>query len=368
MPILHAQNLTIGYRQPRRDDVVVAKELAVVLHPGELICLLGPNGAGKSTLMRTLAGMQPPLGGAVCIGDGKISGESAVDIHDLPPRELARRLSIVLTERVDAGNLSAYDLVALGRYPHTDWAGRLSARDRSVVTWAIQAVGAQSLAARTVDELSDGERQKVLIARALAQEPQIILLDEPTAFLDLPRRVEIMGVLRDLARSTGTAILLSTHDLDLALRSADRTWLMAGDGSLRTGAPEDLVLNGAFAQTFRSEGVEFDPLSGSFHINRRAAGVVGLIGEGLPAVWTTRALEREGFCVEQGIVEQGVLEGSIQIQVDETPTSLRWQVQIEKQQYTCHSVLETLQLVRRMTGRGILHEGNESQMDADERG
>ena len=141
--------------------MVVAENLAVALHPGELVCLLGPNGAGKSTLMRTLAGMQPPLGGTVCVGD-----ETPVNIHDLPPRELARRLSIVLTERVDAGNLSAYDLVALGRYPHTDWAGRLSPRDRSVVTWAMQAVGAGPLAQRPVGELSDGERQKVLIARA----------------------------------------------------------------------------------------------------------------------------------------------------------------------------------------------------------
>ena len=355
MQILGSSDLTIGYRQPRRADIVVAQNLSVALHPGELVCLLGPNGAGKSTLMRTLAGMQLPLAGTVCVGD-----KNPVDIHDLPPRELARRLSIVLTQRVDAGNLSAYDLVALGRYPHTDWAGRLSPKDRSVITWAIQAVGAQSLADRPVGELSDGERQKIMIARALAQEPQIILLDEPTAFLDLPRRVEIMGVLRDLARSTGTAILLSTHDLDLALRSADRIWLMAGDGTLRTGAPEDLVLNGAFAQTFRSEGVEFDPLSGSFHINRRAAGVVGLIGEGLPAVWTTRALEREGFCVEHEGEDVPV------VRVDETETSLRWRVRIEQRTHVCDSVFDVVRLVREQHG-GISREKNQPQMDADER-
>ena len=150
-----------------------------------------------------------------------------------------------------------------------------------------------------------------------------------------------MGTLRDLARATGTAILLSTHDLDLALRSADRIWLMAGDGTLRSGAPEDLVLNGAFAQTFRSEGVEFDALSGSFHINRRAAGVVGLVGEGLPAVWTTRALEREGFCVEQGESDL-----SIQIYIDETPTSLRWRVQVEQQTTPCDSISAMIQFVR----------------------
>ncbi|MEZ4832240.1 MAG: ABC transporter ATP-binding protein [Caldilineaceae bacterium] len=246
--------------------------------------------------MRTLAGLQPALGGSILL-DGDAPG-------DLTAREMARRLSIVLTERVDVGNLSAQELVALGRHPYTDWWGNLTPHDEEVVRWAVRAVGAGALAERPILELSDGERQKVMIARALAQEPLLILLDEPTAFLDLPRRVEVMGLLRALARHTGRAILLSTHVLFGALRSADRLWLMAADGEMVSGAPEDLVLNGAFERVFAGEGVSFDPYTGSFHIVRESSGVVLLHADGMSALWATRALEREGFCVVQQLDEK----------------------------------------------------------------
>jgi iron complex transport system ATP-binding protein len=289
--VLRTEDLVIGYRHPGRADSVVAAGLNLELRRGELVCLLGPNGAGKSTLMRTLAALQPSLSGAIWLDGDAPSALSA--------RELARRLSIVLTERVDVGNLAARELVALGRHPYTDWWGNLTPQDAEIVRWAIQAVGAVPLADRPVQELSDGERQKIMIARALAQEPQLILLDEPTAFLDLPRRVEVMGLLRSLARQTGRAILLSTHDLDLALRGADRLWLLSAEGEYCTGAPEDLVLNGAFERVFASAGVTFDAYAGSFRVAREAAGVVQLCGDGMAALWTIRALEREGFCIEQ---------------------------------------------------------------------
>ncbi len=280
--VLSAQGLSIGY--PQR---TILTHLNAELQAGEIVCLIGPNGAGKSTLLRTLAGMQPPLAGQVLLrGD---------DISKLDARERAKRLSVVLTERVDVGTLTAYALVSLGRYPHTDWTGKLSEHDDEVIHWALAAVGAADFAQRDIHELSDGERQKVLIARALAQEPAVMLLDEPTAYLDLPRRVEIMRTLRDLAHTTGRAILLSTHDLDLALRSADRVWLLPTGGTLQVGAPEDLVLNGAFEAAFRGEGVEFDLLTGSFRVSRPVTTSVRLIGNGAAALWTARALERAGF-------------------------------------------------------------------------
>lgn len=285
--ILTTHNLTIGYKTFR-----IASDISVSLQPGELVCLLGPNGAGKSTLLRTLAGISAPIKGEVrLLGD---------DVYKLPPPELAKRLSLVLTEKVDVGMLSAYSLVTLGRYPYTDWWGKLTEQDEAIVTWAIKSVGAAHLAQRNVSELSDGERQKIMIARALAQSPIVMLLDEPTAFLDLPRRVEIMQLLRQLARETNQAILLSTHDLDLALRLADKVWLLATNGTLHVGAPEDLVLSGAFAETFRSEGVEFDVFSGEFHLNTPQKGEINLVGEGIAAVWTTRALKRVGFQVTSG--------------------------------------------------------------------
>jgi iron complex transport system ATP-binding protein len=285
MSILQTHDLTVGYaRRP-----AVAGPLNLTLDAGELVCLIGPNGAGKSTLLRTLAGLQAPLGGRVLLGRD--------DIRRLGARALARRLSMVLTGRVEVGLLTAYELVTLGRHPYTDWTGRLSAADEAAVCQAIAAVGAEALAGRLFGELSDGERQKILIARALAQEPELLLLDEPTAYLDLPRRVEIMGLLRDLAHRTGRAVLLSTHDLDLALRSADRIWLLAGDGAARAGAPEDLVLAGAFASAFQGDGVQFDPRTGAFALNTHTRGSIAVAGEGLPLLWTRRALERAGFNV-----------------------------------------------------------------------
>ncbi len=281
--VLNAEALSIGYAKK-----VVAAQLDLTLYAGELVCLLGQNGAGKSTLIRTLAGMQAPLNGRVLL--------MGHDVRRLDARALAQRLSVVLTERVDVGALTVYDLVALGRYPYTDWTSRLQPDDKAAVARALEAVGASDLAYRPVGELSDGERQKAMIARALAQEPALIILDEPTAFLDLPRRAEIMFLLRDLARASGRAILLSTHDLDLALRTADRVWLLA-QGTLTDGAPEDLVLSGAFASAFQNEGVVFNISEGAFHVERPQRTPIRLVGEGVQRVWTARALERAGYAV-----------------------------------------------------------------------
>ncbi len=293
--VLHTTRLTIGYKRPAR---AIARDLALTLAAGELVCLLGPNGAGKSTLMRTLAGMQPPLAGQVWL-DG-------ADLHTLAPKERATRLSLVLTDQVEVGNLPAYDLVALGRYPYTDWTGHLQAADHAAVEAALTATRADGLALRAMNELSDGERQKVMIARALAQAPAVMLLDEPTAFLDLPHRVEIIDMLRNLARRTRCAILLSTHDLDLALRYADRIWLLAAGGTLQSGAPEDLVLNGAFGSVFGRDGLVFDAQAGAFRSQRREQRGVALSGSGLAALWTARALERGGFRVVSDVASDDV--------------------------------------------------------------
>ncbi|MDJ0754269.1 MAG: ABC transporter ATP-binding protein [Ardenticatenaceae bacterium] len=284
--LLEANDLTIGYRQKRKSTAAIAADLNLNLAAGELVCLLGANGSGKSTLLRTLAGMQPMLSGRITI-----EGESLAAIS---PQDLAKKLSVVLTERVDVGLLSAYDLVTLGRFPYTDWRGELTSKDQQIVRKVIQAVGAVELAARPVNELSDGERQKIMIARALAQEPTIMILDEPTAFLDLPRRVEIMHILRKLARGSRRAFLLSTHDLDLAMRTADKIWLFSGD-NFYVGTPEDLVLSGVFAEAFASEGVTFDPQNGAFQIKQSANEAIGIVGSGITLNWTIRALERAGF-------------------------------------------------------------------------
>lgn len=336
--VLTTSDLTIGYHASYQTQVKVAQHITVELQAGELACLIGPNGAGKSTLMRTLAGMQAPLAGQIhLMGD---------NLSLLKPRDLARRLSIVLTERIDVGMLSAYSVVALGRYPYTGWMGELRPQDHHVIQQAIVAVGALELADRNLAELSDGERQKIMIARALAQEPAVMLLDEPTAYLDLPRRAELMTMLRRLARETGRAILLSTHDLDLALRSADRIWLMPKGSQLEVGAPEDLVLGGAFESAFRSEGVQFDAYSGSFRTDTQAIGTVDLMGDGLPALWTMRALEREGFCVIRGGTES-----QVRITANQTSNGTVWHIHIQQEVFTSTSLYDVIRHLRQINPR-----------------
>ncbi len=311
-PILAVQNLTAGYIQGvGKPPINVVKDVCETLNAGELVCLIGPNGAGKSTLLRTIAGMQPAIKGCVLLM-GK-------DIRAMKATERALRLSLVLTQKMDVGFVSGYDLVAMGRSPYTGWMGQLSAHDHDVIQEAIRLVGAQSLTGRIFDTLSDGERQKILIARALAQEPTLMILDEPTAFLDLPRRVECMSLLRDLAHRTKRTILLSTHDLDLALRYADRVWLLPYNGKLCIGMPEDLVLSGAFESTFENMGVQFDMGTGTFQTVHQTNKKVVLLGSGIHHFWTQRALEREGFNVQSEYTS-----GLTTIDLVEENSTYRW--------------------------------------------
>ena len=285
-----AKQLSIGYQHSAK-ETIVASGLECSLCGGEFVCLLGPNGAGKSTLIRTLAGIQKPLAGEL-----RLSGKT---ISDIAPRERARAVSVVLTEVMSSGMMDAYSLVSLGRHPYSGWFGGLNAQDHERIEWSIDAVGAGSLANRQVSELSDGERQKISVARALAQEAKLMLLDEPTAFLDLPRRVELLSILRDLAHRENLALLLSTHDLDLAIRFADRLWLMTPEGNLLQGAPEALALNGQFTEVFATENLEWDTSSGSFCAHPGACLKVRLEGQGIEQVWTQRALERLGFGISE---------------------------------------------------------------------
>jgi iron complex transport system ATP-binding protein len=306
----------------------VANGLNPKLDGGELVALLGPNDAGKSTLLRTLAGLQKPLGGRV-----ELFGE---DLQNLTAKERARRLAVLLPGRPRDPHLTARELVALGRQPHTGWWGGLGEVDLDKIDAALATVDATDLAHRPVVELSDGESQKISIARALAQEARVVLLDEPTAFLDLPHRVQLLRRLRDLTRQTGQAILFSSHDLDLALRSADRLWLLSADGRLRMGAPEDLVLDGSLHDTFRHEGVSFDPESGSFRLESTSRAEVEMHGEGLPALWTRRALRRIGL-------REGAGSSLPQILIEEQQGRPRWTLRRGTEHCHCDTILELLQ-------------------------
>jgi iron complex transport system ATP-binding protein len=285
---LRAIDLSVGYRS-RRVRRVVLEHLNVYVRSGELVCLLGPNGIGKSTLLRTLARMQPAMSGCIELG--------GCDLRRLHQMDLARRLGVVLTERPIVGALTAAQVVEFGRYPHSGWFGTLTERDHEVVRRAIEAVGAQHLANCDYSKLSDGERQRILIARALAQEPLMLLLDEPTAFLDVPSRVELMGLLRRLARDEHLAVVASTHDLELALRTADTLWLITPDGRLHAGAPEDVVVDGRIEEAFRGETIRFSPEEQTFRLVTGDRGEAVVHGGGLRATLARAVLEREGFAV-----------------------------------------------------------------------
>ena len=235
----------------------VASDLNATALPGTLTCLIGHNGTGKSTLLRTIARLQPSIDGSVLIGDN--------DISALKPTQLSRMLSIVLTSLPDVRNMTVEELVALGRAPYTGFWGRLSADDRRIVRHSIESVGITAMAERRVCTLSDGEMQKVMIAKSLAQQTPVILLDEPTAFLDFPGKIDLMLLLQRLAHEERKTILLSTHDLETALQTADRLWLLA-DGALHDGTPHELADQGFIDDYIGRKSVKFDKQTLSIQI------------------------------------------------------------------------------------------------------
>ncbi|MEH3041288.1 MAG: ABC transporter ATP-binding protein [Sphingomonas paucimobilis] len=253
--MLRLDSLSVGYSGARGR---VLCDLNVAVAPGSFVCVLGRNGAGKSTLMRTLAALQPALGGAALLDEE--------DIAAMRPQSRARRVAVVLTERAGSPGLTVDDVVSLGRQPFTGWQGRLSADDRAAVAAALTASGAAAFAGRLFDDLSDGERQRVMIARAIAQAPRLMILDEITAFLDLPGRVETMALLREHARATGAIVLLSSHDLDLSLQLADSVWLLDGSGGLAVGPASDLIAAGRIGATFDTAAVRFSAARGRFEL------------------------------------------------------------------------------------------------------
>lgn len=287
---IRLDDLSIGYSIKKHHTKEVASHIQATIRSGELTCLLGENGVGKSTLLRTLSAFQPKLGGHIWLLGREV--ESYTD------RQLSRIISVVLTERCEIRNMTVRDLVGMGRSPYTGFWGRLSPNDWEVVDRSIRLVGIEVLASRMVHTLSDGERQKVMIAKALAQETPIIFLDEPTAFLDYPSKVEIMQLLYRLIQTTEKTIFLSTHDLDLALEIADKIWLMERKQGITVGTPEDLALSGRLKSFFSGRGVVFDDASGLYRIQMQYKYRIGIRGEGVRYLMLRKALQRCGIRVD----------------------------------------------------------------------
>jgi iron complex transport system ATP-binding protein len=257
---IELRNLSIGY-QTKHGIKTVATGIDGTIKSGELTCLLGANGVGKSTLLKTLSSFQPKTGGEILL-EGR-------ELSEYSDKQLSRLIGVVLTEKPDVRNMTVRELVSLGRSPYTGFWGTYSKDDLQVVDEAIAMVGIEPLKKRMVHTLSDGERQKVMIAKALAQQTPVIYLDEPTAFLDYPSKVEVLQLLCRISREADKVIFLSTHDVELALQMADTIWLMTQGEAVAIGSPKALAEQGALGRFIEREGIVFDPKTMTIKVTKQ---------------------------------------------------------------------------------------------------
>lgn len=256
--VLKTENLSIGYSS-KKAQTIVTSNINIELHQGELIGLVGANGIGKSTLLRTLTKVQNPLNGTVLINDKSIT--------DYNSNDLAKALSLVLTEQMTSKNLSVFELVALGRQPYTNWVGNLSSNDLIVVNKAMTQTNIEDLKHKKCFELSDGQLQKVMIARALAQDTDLIILDEPTTHLDMYHKAFVLKLLQNLVKETNKTILFSSHEIDLAIQLCDKIVLMTEEKTV-IDSPFNLIEKGAFKALFPKDLIVFDEKTGSFRVKQ----------------------------------------------------------------------------------------------------
>jgi iron complex transport system ATP-binding protein len=292
-------------------EIVVFGPVNVEINHAEMVGIIGRNGIGKSTLLRTIAGFHPQLKGKVFV-DG-------IENSRIPAKDMARLVSFVSTESIGLQHIRVNELVAMGRFPYTGWLGKLSEADLRIVHEAVELTGVAHLMQKSMHELSDGERQKVMIARALAQDTPVIILDEPTAFLDLPARYDILRILNDLTIIHNKTILFTTHDLAIAMDVADKLWIMA-EGDLYEGAPEDLLINKVFHKLFVNSPAEFDAKTSSFRFRREFKKEVAIHGEKKYKSLTKKAMERIGFRTNN----DGTTK--CEITIDEMEGSPNWQL------------------------------------------
>lgn len=256
--VLETKNLSIGYTSKKKTNLI-AGPINITLEKGQLVGLVGANGIGKSTLLRTLTSVQKPLEGEIHI--------NSKSLLEYGPIELAKQLSLVLTEPIASKNLSVFELVALGRQPYTNWVGNMSKADIDITNKALHQTNIEALKTKKCFELSDGQLQKVMIARALAQDTDLIILDEPTSHLDMYHKAYILKLLQKLTKDTGKTILFSSHEIDLAIQLCDSMIVMTKD-SVVSGQPCNLITNGTFNELFPEDLIAFDENTGSFRVRK----------------------------------------------------------------------------------------------------
>jgi len=290
--LMRTANLQVGYGKRCVVDDVDINALR-----GGMVCLLGPNGSGKSTILRTLSGMLNPVAGAVYVEN--------TNVRAMPKSSLARRMAVVLTDKLQPGLMTAFEIAAMGRHPYTGFFGKLKGHDSEIVMDALQSVRAEHLAHRYYNELSDGEKQKIMIARALAQEPELIVLDEPTSHLDISHRVEVIEVLARLCREKKITIIMALHDIDLALKGCKTVMMVKNGKIIAQGSPEQIVHQGIIQELYDITSARYDDLLGSLelksHSPKSTLFVVGGAGSGIPVF---RALRRAGYGMDSGVLHR----------------------------------------------------------------
>ncbi len=285
--ILSFNHLEIGFVSGKYKHVLLPPVSGTACK-GELIAVIGKNGIGKSTLLRTIAGLQALIGGELSV-DGR-------NINEYSRMKLSEKVGYISTEIVKVSNLKVFDLVSLGRYPYTNWFGTISISDHAKISESLEKTGMTDFSDRPVSELSDGERQRAMIAMVLAQDAGVMIMDEPTAFLDISSKFEIIHLMRELTAGKDKTIIFSTHDLGTALSQADKIWVLKDNG-LFEGAPEDLMLMGIFNTLFDDSKVKFNTFDGSFNIRNIEKGKITVTGEGEKKLWTEKALIRAGYSI-----------------------------------------------------------------------
>lgn len=317
--LLTTEDLKIGYSEKNKSPRILQDHISVSVAAGEIVSLMGQNGVGKTTFIKTISGLIPLLAGRVWYKNQPLESLSTLD--------LARRLSIVLTERPYASNISVLEVIAIGRHPYSGWTGTLSPADKNAIDKAISDTHIDYLADQKLYELSDGQMQKVMIARALAQETDLILLDEPAAHLDLYNKIEVMLLLRQIARQ-GKGILISTHDMQISTQLSDRLWLFNFNAPTIEGTPEDLILNGTLERTLYLQDYGYDMIHGTLNLPMTGP-EVQVAGHSERAFWTIQALKRNGYRIKT--------EASMQIDCQ----AERWVINLYPQSH-CLSIEQLL--------------------------
>jgi iron complex transport system ATP-binding protein len=292
---MQAKDLWIGY-----DKKCVVTGINIEAVKGQVLCLLGPNGSGKSTILRCLGGLLAPEKGTVLL-EGK-------SLYSISPKDISKMVAVVLTERLSPGLITAFELTAMGRYPYTDFFGRLTKEDEEKIWEALRLVNAHELAERYFDELSDGEKQKVLIARAIAQEPEVIILDEPTTYLDVKHRLEVMRILRSLSKGKGITVVLSLHEIDIALKCCDKVFLIKKGKIVASGTPEDIINESTVAEVYDIRHAHYSSFLGGIEMCNKGETQVFVIAGGGSGTPLYRLLNKYGYSIITGVIHKNDID------------------------------------------------------------